>query len=237
MDALGCIAVLLPPPPGPTCLTQDFQAAGTTIGDFNFASWVGAWIIAQDTANGSSRGITYDTVSYSGVKLIRALGTPYGTVWSNHGGADLYDDYTVEVDIRPTSTSAVPGLIFRNESPSNAGYLLAIMNNSGNTRVRLYYDSDLNSWAGTSGTTLNTNNTSYGYRTDAVYRLVVTLNGSTISYEVFRTIIGSGTTTSIATGSVTHTTCKTGGPGFYLYNSSSNTWKAYFDNFEICTLP
>ena len=43
--------------------------------------------------------------------------------------------------------------------------------------------------------------------------------------------------TFIGGGTVTNSTRKTGGPGFWLYNDNSNNYNAYFDNFEICTLP
>ena len=233
VDALGCVAMLLPPPPEPTCLTQDFEASDASISNTGFESWVGTWIIGQDSSNSYSKGITYTSGNFSGTKLIRASSGTYSPVWSNHD-SDSYDDYTVEVDIRPTSTSTVAGLFFRNDSTSTAAYFLALSSSSGYTRVTLYYDSSITSWSGSS--TLAYNTTSYSYSTSAVYHLAVTVNGSTISYEVYRTVIGSGTSTLIASGSVTNTTCKTGGPGFLLYNSSNKSYNAYFDNFEICTI-
>lgn len=229
-DALGCMAALLPPPPGPTCITENFEGAGATLTNTGFESWVGAWSLSQDGANGNSMGITYATTPFNGTKLLRASAGTYGAIWSNHV-LDTYDDYTVEVDVRPTNTSSVAGLFFRNDSASgtpNAGYFLAIMNSGGNTRVRLYNTANMTTWTGS--TTLLTDTTSASFSTSAIYHLKVTVNGSSISYEVRRNGI------LISSGTVTNSTRMTGGPGVLLYNSNNRTWNAYFDNFVICTL-
>ncbi len=227
VDALGCLATLLPPPPAPTCVTQNFDASGATLSSTGFASWVGTWIIAQDSANGNSKGITYTTGNFSGTKLIRASAGTYSSIWSNHS-IDGTDDYTVEVDVRPTSTSSLPGLFFRNDGTSSAAYFLAIMNSSGYTRVRLYYDANITTWTGS--TTLLTDTTSASFSTSAIYHFKVRVDGSNIQYEVKK----SGTV--ISSGTVTNSALTTGGPGFLLYNSASNSWNGYFDNFAICTV-
>jgi type II secretory pathway pseudopilin PulG len=227
VDALGCVAMLLPPPPAPTCMTQDFEAGSiTTIGDGGFESWVGTWVIAQDASNGNSKGIRYTSGNFSGVKLIRASYGTYGSMWDNHS-IDTYDDYTVEIDVRPTSTSSRAGLYFRNSG--NAGYYLMISNDGGNTRVRMIYDPNLTTNDSGDEVTLNSDTTSSSFSTSAIYRLKVTLDGSTIQYEVKKNgVVIEGDT-------ITSSTRKTGGPGFRLYNSSSNSYNAYFDNFRICS--
>jgi hypothetical protein len=229
VDALGCLASLLPTPPVPTCLTQNFDATGATLSSTGFSSWVGTWVIAADSSNGNSKGITYTSGNFSGTKLISASAGTYSSIWDNHA-SDGTDDYTVEVDVRPTDTSSVPGLLFRINPSSSAAYFLSIAKNSSNsnTTVKLYYDANVTTWSGS--TTLMTDNTSSSYSTSAVYRLKVKVDGSSILYEVKK----SGTV--ISTGTITNTTLATGGPGFLLYNSSSKSWNAYFDNFSMCTV-
>ena len=140
IDALGCIAMLLPPPPGPTCMTQDFEASRrepqpTPV----LRRGSGRGWSRRTPPTATSKGIAYyRPSSYSGVRLIRASAGTYSAIWSNHDAVDLYDDYTVEVDVRPTNTSTGGGALLQERHHVQRGLLPGDLDrSSGNTRVRL----------------------------------------------------------------------------------------------------
>ncbi|MBN2223759.1 MAG: prepilin-type N-terminal cleavage/methylation domain-containing protein [Deltaproteobacteria bacterium] len=228
IDALGCIATLLPEPPAPTCLTQDFESYdnGVTPNSSDFASWVGSWWVYQDSANGNSKGLNYNGTVDTTVRLIRA-GSDYQSMWDNHS-TDTYDDYTVEVDVRPENATwdywTDSALFFRNDTTNSSGYYLSLERRSGGyVTVRLRYDPYLTSYAYGNEETLASHDTSATFSTSAIYHLKVTVIGSTIEYEVQRNGV------VICSGTVTDSRLKTGGPGMKLYRSDG-----FFDNFEIC---
>jgi prepilin-type N-terminal cleavage/methylation domain-containing protein len=228
MDALGCIATIVTPAPPATCVTQNFDS-GTWpfVSPNDFDQWVGTWTVAADSGNGNNKGLHYSG-SVSGVKLIRAVGTAYSAVYNNNS-VDLYDDYDAEVYVRPTNVSSgstwtYAALLFRNASRSSPAYYLSIGRGSGGkTQVKLIYATAPTSTSGESLVDTTTTNT---YSTSTIYHLWVELNGPSIDYAVYA---GS---TLIASGTVTDTRSKTGGPGFRLSQND-----AYFDNLKICTLP
>jgi hypothetical protein len=221
VDALGCVATFLTTRPPATCLTQNFESYANNAVPTDFSSCVGTWYVRTD----ASKALTYNGTVGTTIRLIRASATTYQAIWTN-SSVDLYDDYTADVNVRPTNTATLAALTFRNSNATCGAYYYLQIGRVSGTNSKLKVDLIYHPASGSDDTLETYVDPTINYSTGATYHLFIKGNGPTIDYsvDISGVVLTSGTEMDWRQ--------KTGGPGFRLYGNT-----AYFDNFQICTLP